>query len=105
MIEIITVGAGTEMSVSECIEGEKEMREIKLWKENKINQEWTITFEELTKRFYNSWMYSEFQFQWPLDRILRGFISGNEKDELNSVFDDNDYEELLGYVASREEGK
>ncbi len=80
------------------------MKEIKLWKENKISQEWTITFEELTKRFYDSQMYEKFEGYWPLDRMLRGFISGNEKDELNSVFDDNDYEELLGYVASREEG-
>lgn len=73
---------------------------IMLWKENRIDHPWTITFKDLREQFYKSQMYREFQGSWPIDRMLRNFIS--DKDGLNSIFEDDDYQELLGFVADGE---
>ncbi len=55
---------------------------MKLWKENKINQEWKLSNKEIAKQFLKS-KYARSEHFTATDLVL--FISSN--DGLNSVWD------------------
>ena len=66
---------------------------IKLWKENRVDQEYEMDINEIAKRFKESKYYTEYFKQgWPLDRALPLFICS--RDGLNSVNDVKDYETI-----------
>lgn len=61
---------------------------MKLWRNNKIDQEWELSEEEIAKRFLASkFVY----YNWPLDRNLRAFMTTpHHEGGLGSVWEDND---------------
>lgn len=71
---------------------------MKLWKDNRIDQEWELVEEEIADRFLASkWADAE-AWPWPLDRRLRAFMT--EKDDgLSSVWtDEAAYERVVGII-------
>jgi hypothetical protein len=70
---------------------------IKLWRENRVDQEWELSFEEVLNRFRVSEFFG--LEEW-LDRRLRAFIT--DQKGLNSVFEEADYQKLL--EKARKEG-
>ncbi len=54
---------------------------MKLYKENKVNQEWELSNQEIAKRFIES----EFNIGFNIERNLVIFLT--DKDGLNSVWD------------------
>ena len=67
---------------------------MKLWKENKLNQGWELSNEEIIKRFMNS-KFKEHETCgiFYLDVRLRYFIT--DKEGLNSSFDEKEFDELF----------
>lgn len=58
--------------------------EIKLWKENRLDQEWSLDSLEIARRFWES-QPNGVAGPLTLERALRNFIGG--RDGLNSVWD------------------
>ena len=71
---------------------------MKMWKENKLDQEWEMDNDDIAIKFWLSKPYRELVAScWPLDRAIRAFLT-DPKDGLNSVFDEKEYEELYDVV-------
>lgn len=72
----------------------------KLWKENRVDQEWELGVAEIATRFlaspYNTPTYLN---HWPLERIVRAFLTS--KDGLDSVFEESDYEAIHEAIRSK----
>jgi hypothetical protein len=66
---------------------------MKLWKENKLNQEWEKPNEEIANEFIKSKFNNETR---PTDSQLRLFVTA--RDGLNSVFEEDEYQELYELV-------
>ncbi len=74
---------------------------ITLWKENKLNQEWSINYNDVLNKFRLS-VYFKYWVdgRYSLDIALRNFITA--KDGLNSVFDTNeDYYKLFDFIHNK----
>lgn len=68
---------------------------ITLWRDNKIDAEWKCELETIVTKFlqYNS--RHQLDEHWPLERIIRAFLTDKETDGgLQSVFDESDYETI-----------
>ena len=73
---------------------------MKLWRDNKIDQEWELPEREIAERFFGSPYADE---PVPLDRALRLFIAA--PDGLSSVWvDDAAYDRILDIVVTRYTG-
>lgn len=76
---------------------------MKLWKDNKVDAEWELPDDEVASRFLASKYANPEEYPWPLERRLRVFISDNEPDGLQSVFDweDPSYSSVLDIIEAR----
>ena len=75
--------------------------QIKLWKDNKRDQEWTLEAEELAKRFWEWDAKEKVTEGWPLDRCIRAFITGRKaEDGLQSVFDEDQYNDIYSTIRN-----
>ena len=63
---------------------------VKLWKENRTDQEYEIDLQDLSEQFLKSDIWKECKKDWPLQRMLRAFICSNNTG-LNSSFEEQDY--------------
>ena len=72
---------------------------IKLWKDNKLDQEHEIEIDEIAKRFWE-WDAKEGASQiWTLERCIRVFITDKEENGgLQSVFDEDDYQDIYAAI-------
>jgi len=72
---------------------------MKLWRENRLDQEWELSEDEILARFIKSEHFNYYQKGWTLDRALRAFITALESEGgLNSVFEEDEYNILLDKV-------
>lgn len=69
---------------------------MKLWKENRTDQEWEMSPETITDEFIVSKWHELYKQGWPIERAISGFIT--DKDGLNSVCDTEDFQKLIKYV-------
>lgn len=68
---------------------------MKLWKDNRRDQEWELSADEIAERFWKSKIARELlEYGMQLDRALRGFIAG----DLSSVWDESEYDEVFQAV-------
>lgn len=66
---------------------------MKLWKNNRLDQEWELPDSEIISRFAASeWSTIE---GWTADRQLRAFLTSAQYDGLSSVFDEDEYAVLI----------
>ena len=74
---------------------------IRLWKDNKLNQEHEISINDLVTKFWEYEDRHDLVGSWPLERCIRAFITDKESEGgLQSVFDEQDYEDI--YEAVRD---
>jgi hypothetical protein len=66
---------------------------MKLWKNNRIDQEYELENKVIIGQFVGSKYYQNVLLGMNLDRCLRGFICSD--DGLKSVFEEGDYDILL----------
>lgn len=67
---------------------------MKLWKNNRIDQEWELDDNDIVSRFEASeWSTIE---EWPTERRLRAFLTSSEHDGLSSVFEEDEFAVLFG---------
>jgi hypothetical protein len=73
-----------------------EARPMRLWRENRINQEWSISDEDLIERF-QKWPRRARTIVWRgIEYALRLFITDREdRGGLNSVFDEEPFQQFL----------
>jgi len=78
---------------------------VKLWKENKTDQEWEIPVEELVKRFMESKIYKDKEtlYYHGVGPSLTLFISG--KDGLNSVIENEDFKKVEDCLFQKRQDK
>lgn len=69
---------------------------IKLWRENRLDQEWEIKLQNLAKGFVESEYYKRYMEGMLLERCIRGYITAS--DGLNSVFEERDFNEIFSAV-------
>lgn len=63
-----------------------EPQKIWLWRDNRLEGQWSITLEDLAAQFAVScWA----NYEWPLDRSVATFIG--DRDGLSSVIDQSDF--------------
>lgn len=76
------------------------MRAMRLWKDNKIEEEWALSVEEICERFAASkWCTPDYLNAWPLQRRLLAFIGGPEQSGgLNSAHDEAEFDDLFDVV-------
>lgn len=72
---------------------------MKLWKENRTDQQWELSMEEIAEQFASSQYSPHVIKHWRLERCLRAFLTA--PDGLNSVFDEEDFDELYTIVSER----
>jgi len=69
---------------------------MKLWKENKLNQEWEMSFEKIIEEF-KRWDFTyELRDLQPIDLRLRIFLT--DKKGLNSAFEEEDFDKLFEII-------
>lgn len=77
---------------------------MKLWKNNKLNEEYELPFVVIYQGFKKSkfydWVVKGF---WQMDRALRGYLTAGEPEGLQSTFEEDDYEDLFDYVIEQED--
>lgn len=64
---------------------------MKLWKDNRTDKEYELSYEEIFAQFKKSKYAQREQY---LDRKLRDFICC----DLNSVYDEKDYQSLYDFI-------
>ena len=72
---------------------------MKFWKNNRIDNEFELSFEEVLKRFKESKYYQDYlniELPHPLVLLLINFITG--KDGLSSVFEREEFDKLYDYI-------
>jgi len=72
---------------------------LKLWRENRLDQEWELTFEEIYQGFMASGWYD---VPYPLERKLALYITDTKY--LNSTFEKDDLHKLVDYIM-KDKGK
>lgn len=70
---------------------------FKMWKENRTDQEHSMTYMDILKAFVKSDWFDKFNNGLNFDRALRNFIT-DPKDGLNSTFENDDYDALADFV-------
>jgi len=75
---------------------------MKLWKDNRVANEWEMPDQDIVVRFLASKYNDTTAYPWPVDRALRIFISDNEPEGLQSVWDEGDpaYDRVLELVTA-----
>lgn len=63
---------------------------MKLWKNNRVDQEWQLDNAEIIRQFKESKWNKEPYFDWPFERRFLVFIM----EDLRSVFDQNEYRSI-----------
>jgi hypothetical protein len=77
------------------------MTTIKLWKDNKTDQEWSIDADDLAAKFWDYDRQHELTGSWPLDRCIRAFITDKETEGgLQSVFDEDQYNDIYSSIRN-----
>lgn len=71
---------------------------IKLWRENRLDQEWQITTQDLAKGFIESEYHKRYLDGMLLERCIRGYVTAS--DGLNSVFEEKDFDEIFKSVRN-----
>ncbi|GAI71785.1 unnamed protein product, partial [marine sediment metagenome] len=69
---------------------------MKLWRENRLDQEWESTFEEIYQRFKASEWYD---VPYPLERKLALYMT--DPKYLNSTYEKDDFLKLVDYIIKR----
>ncbi len=69
---------------------------MKLWRDNKIDEEWELPNEEIARRFWeSSWGKRANDSGRPLEYLIRRFVTGDAfNGGLDSAFEEQDYREL-----------
>lgn len=65
---------------------------MKLWKENRLDREYSLTQEQIAEQFMKHQLYQDFLAGLRLRRALLGFIGGPG---LNSAMEDNPEKDLV----------
>ena len=68
---------------------------MKLWKDNRTDQEWELPNEEIITRFKKSYHWKNRTNYRGYDMALRHFISDRLNDGLNSVFEEYEIQNLF----------
>jgi len=77
---------------------------MKFWKDNKTDNEFELTHEEVLSRFYKWVNAGEGCATWSLDRNVRVFLTAREINlGVQSVFDEDEYEDF--FEVLRQDGK
>jgi len=76
---------------------------MRLWKNNRVDEEWELRNEEIVKRFKESKQYQDFKEGMHLRTALSMFISS--KSGLSSVFEIDEFEELVETFLRLEDSK
>lgn len=71
---------------------------MRLWENNRVDQEWELPDEEIIDRFLASDYRERFV---NLDRALRFFLANNRPPALNSVWEPTDYDLLFAKLWRR----
>ena len=74
---------------------------FKLWRDNKIANEYMMTAQEIADRFFASDLFKEWEkevWTW-LDRVWRIFVG--KKDGLDSVMEDEDYVKMGSFISDQ----
>ncbi len=69
---------------------------MKLWRENRLDQEWESTFEEIYQGFKASEWYD---VTYPLERKLALYMTDSKY--LNSTYEKADFSKLVDYIIKR----
>ena len=72
---------------------------MRLWKGNKVDQQYEMSDEEIYAAFRAS-RYFELLLYYPTRRVLAMFISAPE-DGLNSAWEEAEFEQLVRYTDSK----
>jgi len=67
---------------------------MNLWKENRLDKHYTLSFSSIIRAFKSSEQNENFKKGWPLERALRIFICHS----LNSVFEEKEFAMLYEYA-------
>ena len=76
------------------------MDSLRLYKNNKIDQAYELSFEEAFKSFESTTFYNDFQKGWPLSRALNVWIGQDLKSTYD--YDESGFERFVDYVLERE---
>jgi len=76
--------------------GLPEQTKMKLWRENRIDQEWESTFEEIYRGYKASEWYD---VAYPLERKLALYMTDSKY--LNSTYEKDDFLKLVDYIIKR----
>ena len=72
---------------------------LKVWKDNRLDQEESITFQEVIKKFKKSENWADYIFtSMSLEEALSLFISS--KDGLNCSYENEDFQKLLSFLKT-----
>jgi hypothetical protein len=77
----------------------KTITEFKLWKDNKIAGEWTITVEKAVEAFKESEYWQYHLNGWPIERAFAAFVTDKEEEGgLQSSWELTDRDKILDAV-------
>ena len=68
---------------------------MKLWKENRIDKEWELSNEQIIAQFKDSYHWKNKDNYRSYDTAFRCFITDNKNNGLNSVFEENEIQDLF----------
>lgn len=70
---------------------------LKVWKENRLDQEETLTFQEVIRKFKKSDDWGNYIFtSMSLEEALTLFMAS--KDGLNCTYENEDFQRLLSFL-------
>lgn len=70
---------------------------LKIWKENRLDQEETLSFQEVIKKFKNSEYWGNYIFtSMSLEEALTLFMAS--KNGLNCTYEKEEFQELLSFL-------
>lgn len=70
---------------------------LKIWKENRLDQDETLSFQEVIKKFKNSEYWGEYIFtSMSLEEALTLFMAS--KNGLNCTYENEEFQELLSFL-------
>lgn len=81
---------------ADLVSGMSSGTKMKLWKENRLDQEWESTFEEIYQGFKASEWYD---VPYPLERKLALYMTDSKY--LNSTYEKDDFLKLVDYIIKR----
>ena len=71
---------------------------MKIWIENKVENEIEISFEEIAQKFFNSEIFKQAEKEDRFERLFLLFLA--DKNGLNCTYEQKDYAPLFEYVLN-----